>query len=88
MPEQLQRTDRGGSITRERILDAATRVIVERGVAGLRIRAVARDVGIREGSIYNHFSGRADMIRAIFRRVNASDVSFWRNSRPRVLISG
>jgi AcrR family transcriptional regulator len=72
MTKKRQGGDRGGAITRDRILDAATTAIAERGVAGLRIRAIARDVGIREGSIYNHFTGRADIIKAIFSRMDAS----------------
>jgi AcrR family transcriptional regulator len=58
--------------TRQRILEAATRIIVERGVGGLRIREVARAVGIREGSIYNHFAGRDEIIRAIFEQTDAA----------------
>jgi AcrR family transcriptional regulator len=58
--------------TRRRILEAATMLIAERGVAGLRIRAVARAVGIREGSIYNHFAGRGEIIKEVFQGVDAS----------------
>jgi AcrR family transcriptional regulator len=58
--------------TRQRLLEAATRIIVERGVGGLRIREVARAVGIREGSIYNHFAGRDEIIRAIFEQTDAA----------------
>jgi AcrR family transcriptional regulator len=57
--------------TRQRILEAATRIIVERGVGGLRIREIARAAGIREGSIYNHYKGRDEIIRAIFEQVDA-----------------
>src|SRR5512136_1147155 len=57
--------------TRQRILEAATRLIVERGVGGLRIRDVARLVGIREGSLYNHYTGRDELIQAIFEQVDA-----------------
>lgn len=72
MEETRSRLDRGGAATRTKILDAATRMVAEKGVAGLRIRAVAHEAGIREGSLYNHFAGRADIIRAIFRRADAS----------------
>jgi AcrR family transcriptional regulator len=58
--------------TRERILEAATRIIEERGVGALRIREVARAAGIREGSIYNHFKGRDEIVRAIFSAVDSS----------------
>ena len=61
----------GSGDTRRRILEAATRIIVERGVGGLRIRELARAVGIREGSIYNHYAGRDQIIRAIFEQVDA-----------------
>jgi AcrR family transcriptional regulator len=61
----------GSGDTRRRILEAATAMIVERGVGGLRIRAIARAVGIREGSIYNHYAGRDEIIRAIFEQVDA-----------------
>ncbi len=61
----------GPGDTRRRILEAATRLIVERGVGGLRIRAIAQAVGIREGSIYNHYAGRDQIIRAIFEQVDA-----------------
>ena len=57
--------------TRQRILEAATRIIVERGIGGLRVRAIARAVGIREGSIYNHYAGRDQIIRAIFEQAGA-----------------
>lgn len=63
--------DGEGPGTRERIVAAAARIIVERGVGGLRIRELARAVGIREGSIYNHFSGRDDIIKALFQTVDS-----------------
>ncbi len=52
--------------TRARILEVARRIVIERGVGGLRMRELAREVGIREGSIYNHFPGREAIIKAIF----------------------
>jgi AcrR family transcriptional regulator len=52
--------------TRERILDAAAAIIVDQGVGGLRVRELAQAVGIREGSLYNHFSGREAIIQALF----------------------
>jgi|GEM_PF-2970888 AcrR family transcriptional regulator len=58
--------------TRDRILEVATRIIVEQGVGGLRIRALAREAGIREGSVYNHFKSRDEIIRTIFRQMDTS----------------
>jgi AcrR family transcriptional regulator len=57
--------------TREKILESAMNIIVEQGVGGLRIRELARAVGIREGSIYNHFEGREAIVRELFQGLDA-----------------
>ena len=41
---------------------AALAVIAERGVAGLRVEALARHLGITKGSFYWHFRDRTDLI--------------------------
>jgi len=43
---------------------AALEVIAERGVAGLRVEALARQLGITKGSFYWHFRDRTDLIAA------------------------
>ncbi|HZU16911.1 MAG TPA: helix-turn-helix domain-containing protein, partial [Candidatus Dormibacteraeota bacterium] len=40
---------------RERIVAAAARVIRERGVVNATTREIAREAGVSEGSLYNHF---------------------------------
>jgi AcrR family transcriptional regulator len=70
-PRSKPAPEPGSGDTRRRILEAATRIIVERGIGGLRIRELARAVGIREGSIYNHYAGRDQIIKAIFEQVDA-----------------
>jgi AcrR family transcriptional regulator len=60
-----------GEGTRNRIIETARKIIEEKGVAGLHIRDLARKVGIREGSIYNHFSSREEIIKDIFRGIDA-----------------
>jgi len=57
--------------TKERILSAAMRLIAERGVGGLRIRELAREAGLREGSIYNHFPGREAIVQALFAKLES-----------------
>lgn len=57
--------------TRERILESALDIVVNEGVGGLRIRELARAVGIREGSIYNHFEGRETILRELFQGLDA-----------------
>jgi AcrR family transcriptional regulator len=52
--------------TRERLLDAATRLFAERGVENVSIAEVVREAGQRNTSaVHYHFGGRDDLLRAI-----------------------
>lgn len=48
--------------TRERIIEAALALFSQRGYGGVSVREIARAVGLRESSLYNHFASK----RAIF----------------------
>ena len=48
--------------TKEKILDTALELFSQRGYNGVSVRDIARAVGIRESSIYNHFESK----KAIF----------------------
>ena len=45
--------------TRERILIEALNLFAQSGYGGASMRELARRVGIRESSLYNHFAGKA-----------------------------
>ncbi|HYY11301.1 MAG TPA: helix-turn-helix domain-containing protein [Kineosporiaceae bacterium] len=49
---------------RERLLSAAAVVVAEQGVAGTTTKAVARAAGVAEGSIYNHFADKTELLAA------------------------
>lgn len=49
-------------VLREEIVVAAQEVICQRGVTGCTTRQIAEAAGCSEGSIYNHFSSKADLI--------------------------
>ncbi|WP_029040371.1 TetR/AcrR family transcriptional regulator [Cucumibacter marinus] len=51
--------------TRQRIIEAALPLFAEKGFAGASIRAIARNAGIRESSLYNHFISKNDLFSAI-----------------------
>jgi AcrR family transcriptional regulator len=51
--------------TREKILDAAIDSIACRGFDAVSIRDIAREVGIRESSIYNHFKSKDEILDTI-----------------------
>ena len=51
--------------TRERILAEALSLFAQSGYGGASMRELARRVGIRESSLYNHFAGKAAILEAI-----------------------
>ena len=55
--------------TRERVLDAALICFAERGYAATSMREIARQVGIQAPSLYNHFSGKRDILAALLERL-------------------
>ncbi|MDN3356767.1 helix-turn-helix domain-containing protein [Actinomadura sp. DC4] len=49
---------------RDRILAAAVSVMRDRGLTGTTTREIARAAGVAEGSIYNHFANKSELIAA------------------------
>jgi AcrR family transcriptional regulator len=63
--DQPTRTDRRRAQTHERITTAARELIAERGVAGLRIGAITERADVAQGSFYNYFSSKDDVVEAV-----------------------
>ena len=55
--------------TRERLLDAAARVIVRDGYQGARLADVAREAGLTTGAVYSNFRNKEELFVAAFDRV-------------------
>ncbi|MFH8343155.1 TetR/AcrR family transcriptional regulator [Streptomyces sp. NPDC018045] len=55
---------------RQRIIDAAIRVVAGRGIAGLSHRAVAAEADVPLGSTTYHFRSLDDLLMAALRQVN------------------
>ncbi len=51
--------------TRSRVLAATRTLMDERGVARVRVDAVAKEAGLSAGALYRHFSGREELILAV-----------------------
>jgi TetR/AcrR family transcriptional regulator, cholesterol catabolism regulator len=51
--------------TRQRILDVAARQFRSRGYAGVSLRSIAAEAGMKAGSIYYHFSSREDIVKEV-----------------------
>jgi AcrR family transcriptional regulator len=56
---------RRGEETKQRILDTAIELFSQKGYRGVSIRELARSVGIKESSIYNHYGSKDDILTAI-----------------------
>ncbi|MCY1055978.1 TetR/AcrR family transcriptional regulator [Nannocystis sp. SCPEA4] len=54
---------------RERLLDAAQRLILERGLSGLSVEAVISEVGLSKGGFFHHFKTKNDLILALLDRL-------------------
>jgi AcrR family transcriptional regulator len=50
--------------TRQRLLDAATEVFLEKGYDGTRVAEIARRAGLTTGAIYGNFGSKADLLTA------------------------
>ena len=52
-------------ITREEIKDTARNLMVDKGTAGLSVRAIARQMGITAPALYHYYSSLNDLITAL-----------------------
>ena len=64
---------RDGSATRDRILDAAQRIVLERGFAATSIDAVLAEAPATKGAFFHHFPSKNDLGRALLERYAAAD---------------
>ena len=52
--------------TKERIFDASIDLFSQKGFNAVSVRKIAREVGIRESSIYNHYQSKDAILDSIF----------------------
>jgi AcrR family transcriptional regulator len=57
-----------GGAGRQRILDVAAGLFLERGYLGTSLREIASEVGMKPGSLYYHFASKDALLEAILRR--------------------
>jgi AcrR family transcriptional regulator len=55
--------------TRERLLDAATRVLLQRGAEHLTLSAVAAESGVSKGGLLYHFASKQALVRGLIDRL-------------------
>jgi len=52
-------------LSRQKILDKARKIFVEKGLAGLSMRKLAKELKYTPGAIYKHFGGKEEILQAI-----------------------
>ncbi len=62
-----------GSATREKILETAQRLIMQRGYAGVSIDSIIDSVGITKGAFFYHFKSKAELAKALVKRYRELD---------------
>jgi AcrR family transcriptional regulator len=56
--------------TRDRLIDAAVRLLSRPGSGLISIEAIAAEAGLTKGAIYHYFTDRAELLRAVAHRVS------------------
>ncbi|TDD79232.1 TetR/AcrR family transcriptional regulator [Actinomadura darangshiensis] len=52
----------GDQSLREHLIATAERMMAERGTAELTVRAIAREAGVADGVLYNHFADKEELL--------------------------
>lgn len=65
----MEEQARAGATTRDRLLDAAARVIARDGFRGARLADVAREAGLTTGAVYSNFRDKEELFLAAFDHV-------------------
>jgi TetR/AcrR family transcriptional regulator, transcriptional repressor for nem operon len=72
-----------GIATREKILDAAQNLILERGYVGMTVEHILDEVGITKGAFFHHFKTKDDLAKALLQRFADKDAKIYSESRER-----
>lgn len=62
---------------REHLISAAERVVRRKGFARITVREIAREAGVADGTLYNHFGDKEELlVEAILRRLSVIEDMF------------
>lgn len=92
MPGRAQNGERRETVNRERVLRTAMALADERGIDALTMRELAGRLGIEAASLYNHVSGKDDLLTGMTDLVIAeidlpSESTGWREAMRRRALS-
>lgn len=60
------RRERNRAEMRQSVLDAAQKLVTERGIEGLSLRGIARELGYSPAAIYEYFESLEDIVLSLF----------------------
>lgn len=69
----LETTPEDELSTRDRLVEAAVRLLSKPGGGFITIEGIAAEAGLTKGAVYHHFTDRAEILRAVARRVSPVD---------------
>lgn len=72
-----------GVATRERILDAAQGLILERGYSGMTVDELIAAVDLTKGAFFHHFKAKDELAMALLARFAERDAQVYRETRAR-----
>jgi len=65
----VRKTKEDAELTRQRLIDAAREVFLQRGVSRTTIEHIAAAAGVTRGAVYWHFSNKTELFRAMREQV-------------------
>lgn len=74
---------RKGAETRQRILDAAEAMILDRGYAGTSLDQLIRSLGLTKGAFFHHFDSKSDLARDLIQRFSERGVCLFQDTKAR-----
>lgn len=74
--------------TRERLLDAATAVFAEIGVAGASVEAVCERAGFTRGAFYSNFASKEELMLAVDSRLAEAKIAGIRSQLAELVAAG
>lgn len=66
MSGALARRERNRAEMRQSVLDAAQKLVTEKGIEGLSLRGIARELGYSPAAIYEYFESLEDIILSLY----------------------
>jgi len=72
-----------GEATRERILNAAQSMILDRGYAGVSVEQLIASLGLTKGAFFHHFKSKGELARALIRRYSDDGVELFKSNMAR-----